>query len=713
MVTLGYVGGYGGFPSQADLTAHPGSMGEGSLTNDMLVGQALEVCQQLSWDFAKRNAIYKDIDQVLFLERAAYIPENYRTTAIDVRSPLPMHIAHSIVAALSINPPRIMFEQIGEGPTAENNQLKREKFFAGSWKRQESDARRRIWRLFMYSLVTKGEGIMKTVEHSMRAWSGYTKFTQDLGKALDAQVDDGKLDYDMRDQLFDRQTEQYKKMAPYPIHSTDVPPESFYYIKNEDGYTCCVEEKEVPYYDTLDRYGMGLDAKGRVCPVALGLPRTAWPSVMSSVRTLKFVEVWWPNEVLYVLRGPGDVNQTGYGSGWIVKRLKHGYGDSNLGVLRGPYFHAHGITTASREIDKQGLSVLFAYMHLFPLLDSLLTIQSQAAFTTGFPTFKRNTPRTLDLPNAPFGLSLPEQMSKEEVIVPGTIYPYDVSPIDQPRSGVDLDKAIQLCRSLLEMALPQAAQGIVQGDQAGYAINQAAHLASLAWDPIIDNAQFCFAERVGFESWMIENCVAETVYVWGDVPYGNGRNKRRTKPGWLPMSPDDLQGMHRYECLLKPKSPSNLTVEVRTHAELLRMRLETYDQAIEALGNNPIEVKRGWMLYEIENDPTVKQAIKQRVFQSLGTMDQQAMSGIRDMLPGAGPVAVPPAQQSAIPMGPPGMPPGGAPSPVPGPEAQGPIAPGVRPMPQFGPGVPGTPAGVPAGVRGLPQTAAPVPGMGR
>jgi hypothetical protein len=705
--------GYSGFPSQADLLATPGTMGDGAMTNDALVCQALEVLQQLQWDFSKRNAIYKDIDEVLFLENAAYIPESYVKTAVDVRSPLPMHIAHSIVAALSINPPRISFEGIGEGPTTENNSLKRENFFHGSWKRQESDAKRRIWRLFMYSLVTKGEGIIKTVEHTMRAWSGYTKFTQNLSKALDEQVDNGYLDPDMRDRLFDKQTEQYKQMAPFPIHSTDVPPESFYYVKNEDGYACCVEEKEVPYYDTLKRYGMSLDAKGRVCPETMGLPRTMWASAMSSIRTLKFIEVWWPDEVLYVLRGPGDIEQTGYGSGWIVKRLKHGYGDLDRGVLRGPYFHAHGITTASREIEKQGVSILFAYMHLFPLLDSLLTIQSQAAFQTGFPTFKRNTPRTLDLPNAPFGLSVPEQMAKEEVLVPGTIYPYDISPIDQPRSGVDLDKAITLTRSLLEMALPQAATGIVGGDQAGYAINQAAHLASLAWDPIVDNAQFCMAERVGFESWLIENRVQETVYVWGQIPYGSGRNKRRYKPGWISISPDDLGGLHRYECLLKPKSPSNLTVEVRTHAELLRMRLETYEQAIEALGNNAIEVKRGWMLYEIENDPAVKQAIKQRVFQSLGTMDQQALSGVRDQLPGPPQTGIPPAQQAAVGGGGPVMVPGPVPSPVPGQEAQGPIPPGVVPNPQFSPGVPGTPPGVPAGVRGLPANAAPIPGMGR
>ena len=36
--------------------------------------------------------------------------------------------------------------------------------------------------------------------------------------------------------------------------------------------------------------------------------------------------------------------------------------------------------------------MLYPFLSLFPALDSYLTIQSNAAYLTGFPTFKRNQP---------------------------------------------------------------------------------------------------------------------------------------------------------------------------------------------------------------------------------------------------------------------------------------------------------------------------------
>lgn len=698
------------------MVLQPGTMGDGGyLGNDDIVADCLSVVQQLEWDFEKRNALYESIDKVLFLEEAVSIPDNFKKTAIEVRSPLPLHIANSITAALSINAPYVRFQPIGDGPAAENNQLVREKFFEASWERQEQDAERRLFRLFMYSLVTKGEAIMKTTERTARAWAGYTKFSRELSAKLDDEVKSGRMDYSARDMLYDKQTEQYKRLAPYPIVSTDVPPESFMYIKGEDGFTTIVEKKQVPYYDTLEKYGAALDTKGRVCTAAMGLPRKDWTSAMSRMRTLTMLEVWTCDKVQYILRGPGDVNANGQGSGWVVKQYRHGYGDYERHVLRGPYFHALGITTSSRDIEKQGLSVLFAYLHLFPLLNSLLTIQSQAAFTFGFPAYKRTTPQAMQLPGIgdnPFGQSALDQEAGHEIVTPGSIYPHDISPIDQPRTGVDLDKAISLTRSLIQMALPDVATGIVSGEQTGVAINQAAHLASLAWDPIVDNAQFCFSKRVGFESWLIENKVQERVTVWGEVPIGKGYNKRRFKPGMISIAPEDLGGVHRYKVMLKPKTPSNLTIEVRTHGDLLKMRLESYEQAIEALGNNPIEVKRAWMRYEIENDPAVKAQIKQRLFQDLGTMDQQALSGFRDAVPGAGLAGINPAQQQTGA----GMPLPGAPPPIPlpgGPPAAAPPgAPSAMPQARFGPGVPGLAPGQPAGIRNPPAGAQPIPGMG-
>ena len=37
--------------------------------------------------------------------------------------------------------------------------------------------------------------------------------------------------------MYHSKTEDYKLALPYPIATTDVPPETFYYTKNENGLT--------------------------------------------------------------------------------------------------------------------------------------------------------------------------------------------------------------------------------------------------------------------------------------------------------------------------------------------------------------------------------------------------------------------------------------------------------------------------------------------
>src|SRR4030095_1891592 len=111
-------------------------------------------------------------------------------------------------------------------------------------------------------------------------------------------------------------------------------------------------------------------------------------------RSITCIEAWDYQTQRIVLIGPGDYGSRAgsLGNGKLVKVARHEYGDPLLKTLRGPYFHALGITTDSRMPHRSGLSVLFGYLRLFPLLNSLLTIQGNAAFMYGFPAFKRTLP---------------------------------------------------------------------------------------------------------------------------------------------------------------------------------------------------------------------------------------------------------------------------------------------------------------------------------
>jgi hypothetical protein len=709
------------FPDQQALVATPGWTGFAQMEPADRAAAALDFVSDLRSDFEKRDEVFRLIDQVIFLEQKVKIPENYANTAISVQTPLPRHIINQIVAALSINTPKVEFTPIKFGDEGENEAIYRSRFFEGSWLRQQREKKRRIHRLFMDSVVTKGEGILKTYERKNRAWAKYTPYSRILLDQLDKEVERGLIDRDHATRMWDAQTEEKKRGLPYPIETTEVPPESFYYQRGEDGFVRIAEVSAIPYFETLRKYKAAFNQKGQVVALddvaGMPLPMDKWGQVFAKSntnrQTIEKVELWDPERCTVILRGPGDITKNRRGSGLMVQEYAHSYGNLDLGTLNGPYFHAAGILTSSREPHKAHLSVLFAYLHLFPLLNALLTMQSQAAFSFAYPAYRRTTPPNYGLPDAPFGLAADELAGNRQKIVPGAIFPHDIAPMDQPHTSVDLDKAIQFVKSLIDLALPDTVQGAVSGEMAGYTLNQAAHLASLTWGPIVENVQDCLSDRVSWESQLIEDKIGETVYVWGSVPQPRKRpgQPRQYKDGWLGIGPKELDGVHNYDVILKPATINNDELELRIIKQELDMRLMAPDEAVRRRGRNPVEVERAWLLFELKQDPEIRNNMKQRIFQQLNILEQQTMQALG---PGGSPGGAPPVETSGLPPGAqPGIsqglpttgfvPPAGSVAP-----AQS-TPPGVQP-PMSEPQAPGLAPGQPAGVRGAPPGSLPQPG---
>lgn len=599
-----------------------------------------ELVTQLRRDFTGRDALYQKYDATIHGETEVRIPAAYDKTAMIVRTPMARHIVDTIVAALSVNAPTVQFQPTGFGQAPNENATRRERFFEASWLRQERDAHRRLFRLFMYSLVAKGEAVIKTVERSKSAWGPYREYGR---KMLDELGRDDELDDDARDRTFLGKLEAYKRdKAPYPITSTDVLPETFYYMKGLDGLTLAVEVKDVPYLDTLSRFKMGLDIRGNVVPAAMGLPLPEWQNVMRGAgQTIKMLEVWTAAECNYVLLGPGQssgARARDMAEGTIVSTLRnHGYGNPYTQTLDGPYFHAQGTTTAHRLPEKAGLGVLYGFLDLFPLLDSMMTIAHNNAIMTGFASFKKNRPPSEQAirPRNPGGANAygedgDEGDEDEDVISPGYIYPDDIGPIEMPKAGVEFDKFITMIRGFMELALPSVVQGVMSGDESGYALNQAAHLARLSWDPLLDNAEFALSDRVGFESYLIENHIGETVYAHGEVQ--SKTNPRRSSASLLSIGPKELRGNHNYRVKLDPQTPSNRSLEVRTHDEMVKAGFESYADAIEALGGNWDEVNRQRLFEEFTGTDEVKARIFDRAMQKLGWKDAKELEATREQL---------------------------------------------------------------------------------
>lgn len=663
-------------PTKPDDLTIPGTSGDSSDLDAAERGNQ-EIISQLKKDFEKRNALHKEVEDAVFYENDIYVPSDYEASTIKVHNPLPSHIVNTVVAALTKNGPKVQFPPIKGGDTGQRNAELRAAFFEASARRQEEDSENRWFRMFLSALVMKGEGVLKTLEAKKLAWSDYNAYTRRLAARLDDPDDEeyrdvvwrssgggrGKREQDdgERKRLFLAKTEEYKRGAPYPVTTTDVLPETFLYQKTAEGFSFLAEVKEVPYLDTLARFGAGLSSSGQVvAKEAMGLGRSEWQRSMDGVRTLTMYETWTVDRCHYWLAGPGQEASSGGTAkrGTLVKTVRHRYGDRVRRTLRGPYFHALGITTHNRLPHRAGLGILYGFLDLFKLLDSLLTIQSNSAFNTGFPAYRQKQGGGLILPNqsGAFGDDNASGTSRAPTtrVIPGRVLPWDVEPINQPTGSLVLDKVMADVRAFIELALPSVVQGIID-DNSGYAVNQAAHLARLAWDPIISNAQFALSRRVGFESWLIEKCLQEPVYVWGDQPATRTGGRRQAQAGWLSVGPDDLKGVHRYTVTLSPDTPSDQVIKGRTHEQLLKLRIETRDDAILDTGGQPEEVERWWLLEDFKNDPEIRAMPMERAKAKLRIRQQKALMGKpgqQDMtLPegapvdGGGPQVIQPGQE--------------------------------------------------------------------
>jgi len=255
---------------------------------------------------------------------------------------------------------------------------------------------------------------------------------------------------------------------------------------------------------------------------------------------------------------------------------------------------------------------------------------------------------------APFGIDGAERNAERPVqVVPGEVLPFDVSPIEPPRTGMDLQQAKEDTLNIMKRILPDALAGQDSGSS-GYALNQSAYLGNLRYSPILSNAQFALSERAGFESYLIEECIGEQVYAWGSLPTvaprrGYNPGIRGAREGWLAVGPEELGGAHRYRVALDAEVPSNKVLEVRTQVEMLQAGLTSRTQAMEELGQDPGAVERQLLVENLKRSPEIQKRLMDRIHQLLGIAQEQQINEL-----GGPPAGAPPGAG-----GPPGAPPGG------------------------------------------------------
>ena len=524
--------------------------------------------QQLLVDFSGRDSLIRKLRRLRFMEESVDIPEAYRATAREVRTPICYEQVQRIVATLTVNYPVISVPPPGPGEENQRNSSKRERWINAALPRMEQEAERGVFRMFVDNLVADGQGVLKLVykpEH-WRRYPGRSDFTDD--------------------QAFGEAADRFKKSAKFPFALRDVDPLSFYPVFGEDGLEACLEITQRP------RRLMARKFESISAPERLGQPLPAEEGSAGAGGTVEVVEYW--DRWYYVLLVDGRRVRSG----------RHGYGQV-------PYFQASGEQSASRDPRYSGMSTLFAIRWLVPLLDSLLTMKQNAAFLYAYPTPFIRSPVGTPFEGGEDGRPQVVEWTPGRMI---PLYPgEDPGFVQWQGTPPDLDELISIVRGLIDRAgLASVLYGQGPGsDSSGYMVNQLINAAKVKYDPIVKSAEACLERLVGFLYQLLENKVGEEVFVW---------SRGDSEQGWVGLSGDDIRGYYACKARIEPLMPTDDIAQGMFGTNLVKAGLVSKRWAREEkLGiSNPEDMAEEILWEEAIGSQDVRSAMVGRILSEMG-----------------------------------------------------------------------------------------------
>jgi len=545
------------------------------------------------------------------MQRPVPVPPELRLVPIEIRDPTIADELQRVVATLVNQPPHLTVTPGREGvESAKRNATDREHFteellrVAGSREPGPDTLQRAA-----DSVVADGGGVTKFTfardlwdERYALRLAGYDvadeepESEDEREERLQAQEDNkpegrpprlarGSDDgYDGKAYL--EKAEDIKKGAGPPFRWTCPDIRTVYPIFQGNDVGEVIEVTTRPVNATFRKYRLGYDENKNIVPEELaernpvleavqpGGGSLAWSDFPSG--SVDFIEHWDDEWVSYLVCGR---NASGKTTGKIVQQWRHGYG-------RHPYFFAPGLWMGWWRNRKVGWSVSETKRWMVEYRSYLWTIHAQQAARDTLP------PVDVEVPDGAAPIRGDDgrprtveqyQIGKMYYGAPGT----KRTPWQFPQVAASLREQITLATEAIDkLSIPRLESNLGGMEASGFAINQVLAEARLRYDPLGQSIERMLDEVTRFCWHLIRTKVREKVWV-----YVAGK-----KAGWRGMGPQDLKADVRIQWKLDPTLPSAALIESRYHVEQVKAGFESMDQAIEAQGRNPDEVRYGQAL---------------------------------------------------------------------------------------------------------------------
>jgi hypothetical protein len=380
-------------------------------------------------------------------------------------------------------------------------------------------------------------------------------------------------------------SEQVKRDAGPPFSWTAVDVRTVYPVYQGGRIGEVLEVTKRAASATFRRWRLAYDAELNIVPEELAEPVPTDAAQRAGAGDL--TDTPWAGEV-EVLEHWDDTyatifvcgkNKAQAGTGQVVDQWKHGYG-------RHPYFWTLGFQPGFWTNRKVGWSISETKRWLVEFRSYLWTVFAQQMARDTLPPVSAEIPDTAAPIRGDDGT--PKAAEAYEL---GKLYYLQPGekrvPWQFPNTTQSLKEMIGLTTEMIDrLGTPRMEQNIGGIEASGFAINQVLAEARLRFDPLAGAIEETLEDLTRFAWHLIRTKIGEKVWV-----YATGKDG-----GWKSMGPDDLRGDVRIEWKLDPTLPSAALVESRYWVEQVKAGFASMDQAIEAQGRNPNEVRYGQTL---------------------------------------------------------------------------------------------------------------------
>lgn len=494
------------------------------------------------------------------------------------------------------------------------------------------------------------------------------------------------------DEQYLRDREAAKRAAGVPIVLIACDTRCVYPVWSGSRLVEMLEITERPTIEVLETYGR---PRGRGRELLHAMP-VSQAEASQYPQTVLHYEHWTPAYVTYCADFRNGVRS-------LLRQVRHNYGFV-------PYYFAPGRMANYWRGRKVGWGVAQNKLGLMRYRQFIWNLIVQIAAQTAGTPMQHTRPvggESIEGENdAPRGEMELWQLNGIYEAQPGERF----EPIALPGIPVALRELLEILNQMianLDTPRVNAIGGGLEG--AGFAIAQVLTEAKTRFDPYVRHIEQALTAATR-DAWrLLREHIDEPVHI-----HYTPANPRADAPsgGWITVNPardlTDAVGV-RWEINAEP--PTASIVKSRYALELVERGLMSMDQAIEFLGYNPAEVRRGIAMDRIRKEGFYIDAVNRQVMEGLRRGDLLAQAASRIAATGTVP-GMPPELAALLAPGspmamPPGTPPGGPVIPDMGNLAVSPGGAGASPQapPGGGGGFPGAAPGVGPGAV-VPQQAA-------